>query len=391
MATRGTGAISKVSSSRLTTRGKLDKENKQRTLDLGLKLDERKDRELEKKKVSFKDSERSEEEIQEMDKIRSECREFINKEMCEFWKEKKKLTNMLEEMKKKEKNWEVRIRILEEKVEENNNEIKELKEVIEKLRQDDTGEAEGSIDKDRWSIRSRGSVRKDNSSWGGSVYTDISEDRLSFREVGKLKKWIVDKEKEERRNNIVIKGMRITGGENCRGEVLKGHVTRMLEEKLDLRDKDCKIETCRWSGNVIIAKIRSEEEKKEVMKRKNKLKGGQLYIENDLTWEERQIQSMLNKWAKSEKNKNVDIKIGMGKARINGVWKFWGEIEKEVRREVGKEIEEGGKEIEERRKELDEAGVKVIEERKEDRQDRKNNSDKDRWEEIDSENKENFD
>lgn len=164
-----------------------------------------------------------------------------------------------------------------------------------------------------------------------SVFTDISEDRLSTREVEKFKKWIVDKDREERRNNIVIKGMRITEGENCRGEELKGLVARMLEENLGLDDKDCTIESCHGSGKVIITKLRSEEEKREVMKRKNKLKERQIYIENDLSWEKRQIQVMINKWANSEKNKNIDIKIGIGKARINGIWKFWREIEKEVR------------------------------------------------------------
>jgi len=33
--------------------------------------------------------------------------------------------------------------------------------------------------------------------------------RLSGREVNKIKKWIVDKEKWEKRNNIVMKGMNI--------------------------------------------------------------------------------------------------------------------------------------------------------------------------------------
>jgi len=43
----------------------------------------------------------------------------------------------------------------------------------------------------------------------GSCAWVMSEDRLSGREVNKIKKWIVDKEKWKRRNNIVMKGVNI--------------------------------------------------------------------------------------------------------------------------------------------------------------------------------------
>lgn len=257
--------------------------------------------------------------------------------MHELGKERRRCTELVEEMKKKEKNWEIRLRILEEKVEEVNTKIKGLEEVMGEIAsRDKVGESEESENTGNRS-RSRGSM-KNESSWGGSVFTDISEDRLSLRKVGKLKKWIADKDKEERRNNIVIKGMRIERGEHCKGDVLKGHVTRMLKENLKLEHKDYKVEFCRWSGKIIIVKLGSEEEKKDVMRRKNKLKGGQIFIENDLSWEERQTQSRINKWAKNERSKGLDIKIGIGKVRINGVWKFWGEVEKDLREEVSKEI-----------------------------------------------------
>lgn len=61
----------------------------------------------------------------------------------------------------------------------------------------------------------RGNSRAE-SGWGGSVYSvfsgtsRISEDRLSVREMDKIK-WIISsrerEEKEERKNNIVIKGL----------------------------------------------------------------------------------------------------------------------------------------------------------------------------------------
>jgi len=37
----------------------------------------------------------------------------------------------------------------------------------------------------------------------------IGESRLSEREVEKIKKWVVDRDREERRSNIIIKGVKI--------------------------------------------------------------------------------------------------------------------------------------------------------------------------------------
>lgn len=98
------------------------------------------------------------------------------------------------------------------------------------------------------------------------------------------------------------------------------------------------IEKCRVSGRIIIVVLGNEEEKKEVMSRKNRLKGDKIFIENDLTWEERKTQERINKWAKEKKSEGGDIKIGIKKVRINGVWKFWDNMEKEGKE---KEREEG--------------------------------------------------
>lgn len=44
------------------------------------------------------------------------------------------------------------------------------------------------------------------------------KDRLSNVEVGKLKKWVSNKKKEEKKNNIVLKGVKIKGKER----IIKG-------------------------------------------------------------------------------------------------------------------------------------------------------------------------
>lgn len=53
------------------------------------------------------------------------------------------------------------------------------------------------------------------------------------------------------------------------------------------------------------------------MLNKNKLKGENIYIENDLTWDERKRPEKMNKWAREEKGKGREVKIGFARVRIN--------------------------------------------------------------------------
>jgi hypothetical protein len=45
----------------------------------------------------------------------------------------------------------------------------------------------------------------------------------------------------------------------------------------------------RISENVIVIRVKNEDQKREIMKYKNKLKGGMIFTENDLSWEERKM------------------------------------------------------------------------------------------------------
>lgn len=56
------------------------------------------------------------------------------------------------------------------------------------------------------------------------------------------------------------------------------------------------------------------------MRNKNKLKGETIYIENDLTWEERKIQERISRWAKIQKGK--EVKIRMGRVKIDNAWRL---------------------------------------------------------------------
>lgn len=177
------------------------------------------------------------------------------------------------------------------------------------------------------------------SRWG-SVYSvmsgtsRMSEDRLSVREVDKIKKMISSREKDERKNNIVIKGAE----REMEKEISTEKVEKFLKEKLDIT---CKVDACWWSGKVIVVKLESEEEKMQVLKNKSKLKGEKTFIERDLTWEERRVQEKINRWVREGRGKErKDIKIGKGRIRIEGVWKTWEEIERGEAEEEEKNMKE---------------------------------------------------
>jgi len=80
----------------------------------------------------------------------------------------------------------------------------------------------------------------------------------------------------------------------------------------------------RRSGPVIVARIEGEEGKKEIMR--NKYKGERIFIENDLTYEERKIQEKMGRWARDERVRGVEVKVGRGSR-----WISWEEIEREER------------------------------------------------------------
>lgn len=67
----------------------------------------------------------------------------------------------------------------------------------------------------------------------------------------------------------------------------------------------CRTVGCRISGSVIVAKVKEEEEEqKNVMRNKSKLKSDKIFIENDLNWDERKIQERINRWAKEKRSKD---------------------------------------------------------------------------------------
>jgi len=83
--------------------------------------------------------------------------------------------------------------------------------------------------------------------------------------------------------------------------------TGLIKDKLCV---DVKMVGCRESGAVVVVRLENEEEKREVMQNKFRLKGENIFIENDLSWEERNVQIKINKWIKEQKKQKEKERLG---------------------------------------------------------------------------------
>jgi len=80
----------------------------------------------------------------------------------------------------------------------------------------------------------------------------------------------------------------------------------------------CEVGEVRKSNPIIVAKIVGEEGKKEIMKNKYKLKGEKLFIENDLSFEDRKVQEKMSRWARGKRYEGIEVKVGRGRGQNKG-------------------------------------------------------------------------
>jgi len=112
-------------------------------------------------------------------------------------------------------------------------------------------------------------------------------------------------EDRERKNKLVIKGLREKGKKN-----LIESAQKFLEENFEVKGGMKEVQIAGGEGReVIIIQMDSWERKEEIMRKKNKLGSRKIYIDNDLTQEEREVQRKFREVARDEKAKKNKSKI----------------------------------------------------------------------------------
>lgn len=150
----------------------------------------------------------------------------------------------------------------------------------------------------------------------------IKEENQSLRQkVTEINKKIDNMERDKRRNNIVVQGIEITTPTERK---IKEEMENFIKDNLEI---DIKIGNARKIGtNIVLIELGDNNDKHKIMKNKNKLKNikdKRIYINDDMTKEEREIQKRIRMVAKEEKQNKRHVKVGFQKLEIENKHFKW--------------------------------------------------------------------
>ena len=74
--------------------------------------------------------------------------------------------------------------------------------------------------------------------------------------------------------------------------------------------------------------MKSRDDKIKIMEKKNALKGTRIYINDDLTAEERDIQKVFKSMVINERKNGKKAKLGFKKIYVEGEWVKWDALQK---------------------------------------------------------------
>lgn len=238
----------------------------------------------------------------------------IKEEMSDMRKE---IREMKEKMSNLEKGWNKRERRLEgrmDKVEERL--LKVEQEKGNKEREEDRGGMEELAERVMEIV-----MKRERS-------TDVLEPKIleeTRGEVRRLKSAMEEIEKKERRNNLVIRGLK------KEKKSIKETAMEFLEKEFGAKEGVKRMHAVGKEGKeVIIIEMKSWEQKEEIMREKKKLGSRRIYIDHDMTEEEREVQRKLRERAKKEKADGRMVKVGYKKIEIQGKKYVWSEEESRI-------------------------------------------------------------
>lgn len=138
----------------------------------------------------------------------------------------------------------------------------------------------------------------------------------------------VDREERlKRKNNIVVKKLKTSDGNER--EKIEKFINEELKIKVNIA-KAYKINRGK-ENEMIVAEVESWEQKQNIMRKKQMLKGKDIFIDNDLTAKERQIQNQIVEISKVEKKRGKNVRVGYRKLFIEEKVFVWDEREQGVK------------------------------------------------------------
>jgi len=190
-------------------------------------------------------------EKEEKRKISEVCREIIGIELNELEEERKNVKEEWRSLKEK-------IKVYEERLGKIEGRLNKIEEWIKKKGNEEQREMRDSNSEEgARGLSSRGSER-DNSSVRSKGETSMGNN-LSAREVERIRKWVTEKDREDRRRNIVLKGVRMPKEIGNDRKKASAWAESLIKEKMCV---DTKVIGCRESSAVLVIRLASEEEKR---------------------------------------------------------------------------------------------------------------------------------
>lgn len=147
-------------------------------------------------------------------------------------------------------------------------------------------------------------------------------------------------DRDNRRNNILVSGLELR---RDTGEAAREDLQQFMKQSLRL-DVDI-IETHRIGDKLWVAKVKSFEGKLEILRSKHKLKQGadkRVFIGNDMTVHEREVQKKIRHVAEEEKRSGKVVKVGYQKIVIDGKRWIWNEKSQELEQAGEKDVTKNG-------------------------------------------------
>lgn len=137
----------------------------------------------------------------------------------------------------------------------------------------------------------------------------------------KMEKFEEEMERRERhkiRNNLVVTGVELKVSER---EKLKVELTKLIEAELGL--KVGVGDAYKIGERKYVMEVNNWAEKLQILKEKRRLKGRSIYLESELTRDERIIQKKIRDVARRERGKGVTVRVKYQGAEINGQVMVW--------------------------------------------------------------------
>lgn len=143
------------------------------------------------------------------------------------------------------------------------------------------------------------------------------ENQKIMKDLQILNKRMEHKDRKDRQNNIIVTGWetQVSDVEGLRKEV-QNFIERYLEIQVPIR------EAVKLGQKVCLVSLENMDDKIKIMKNKSKLRDlkaeNKYYINHDQTREERDTQRLIRQRAQEEKQNGKQVKVGYRKLIING-------------------------------------------------------------------------